>query len=193
MLVSVSEPLKPGDFVQTKIMIPTVHHSFGTPLQAAVADDEDWLGGAQLWPGWERTLQNDVFDDALQHLLDSARDRNRSRFTSLDAKNYGYGRSHLQGKAWRKLFIENSLDILYEWRPMAWSILEDSELCAIESVLTRPWTFAEQDAFTTGQGIIVPDANLHYPSGNTKWYFSAASVAIGFCESGYPFASGGII
>jgi hypothetical protein len=51
MLVSRSELLKPGDFVQTKIMFPTVHHFFGTPLQAAVADDEDWLGGAQLWPG----------------------------------------------------------------------------------------------------------------------------------------------
>jgi hypothetical protein len=66
-------------------MFLTVHHFFGTPLQAAVADDEDWVGGAQLWPGWERALQNDVFDDALQHLLDSARGRDRSRFTSLVA------------------------------------------------------------------------------------------------------------
>jgi hypothetical protein len=185
MLVIASAMLRAEDFVEINKMFPTVAYSFRIRLNEAIRFNSDHLG--QRWHDHMNSIQDQKFYDLRQHLLDTLRRRDPLRFHSLVAATYGHGRSPVRGELWRKLFVDDSFDAIYNWKPTAWTIPLDSELCALESISTRPWaqwTTAQQRAIADTEERpwnLYEDAD-HY-SGCTKWYFSATAVAIDFSKS----------
>jgi hypothetical protein len=185
MLVSASAMIRAEDLVEIDKMFPIVARSFRYQLNEAIRFNSDHLG--HRWADQMNSIQTQDFYDLRQHLLDNLRRRDPVRFHSLVAATYGHGRSPVRGELWRKLFVVDSFNVIYNWKPTAWTIPLESELCALESISTRPWaqwTAAQQRAIAdTEERPWDRYENADHYSGCTKWYFSATAVAIDFSKS----------
>jgi hypothetical protein len=101
--------------------------------------------------------------------LDLAKARNPRKFAALALRAFGrvcYLQQRHTRRDWpENIFAEGALCEFWEWRPEAWCIPDNEELGVVEQLLTE----AVQKMETFHAGL------------NTKWYFSAASVAIKYC------------
>jgi hypothetical protein len=87
----------------------------------------------------------DSFDDALNYALTLARSAHPVKFEALASKalcpfeeirnNEKHGCYKEQYH--RHMFIEGSLDRVLAWRPSLWAIPDETELSAMESLLTE--------------------------------------------------------
>ncbi|KAF1843075.1 uncharacterized protein K460DRAFT_368005 [Cucurbitaria berberidis CBS 394.84] len=182
MVISVARLLKAEDLAHIHENYPAHSHWFDFPLQHAIEQQSDHLSGNCTPYDRHEVIGDDEFDNVLQYALELAKARDPSEFAARMSNLYGVGHSPLQkglGGAWRTLFEEGAFAACYTWRPATWSIPDERELESMETLLTRPWTLDEQLAVTTPRDVF-QDLDAHKWAQETKWFFSAAAVAIDF-------------
>jgi hypothetical protein len=176
MLVCVAKLLQAQDFIEIEHRYPTIGNFFGEALPQAVARQTD------EWKTSMSTISmNDVVHqaciDALFVALEIARNRNSEKFAQLASKVFGQcacPNEDFPGDA-HNLFHEGELYDVYSWRTDSWCILKESELTKLEALLCQPRDGDPPHEF---------DRELnHLIMRNTKYYFSAAAVAVSFCKS----------
>jgi hypothetical protein len=126
------------------------------------------------------------FSDALQHILILAKNRNPPKFAELACTVFGLGRCSLDGgiaTSYRNnYFVEGALCHIFPWHPKPWSLPSDDELARLEAFICTPGD-TDTRLFITDDGVFYfTDVSEHVKASRERWYFSAASIAIDFCE-----------
>ncbi|KAF2108609.1 hypothetical protein BDV96DRAFT_586947 [Lophiotrema nucula] len=175
LLRHVAECVTPHILHSISRAYPDSSFYFNEPLRAAAAGRDRGCWRLQ------RALGNDCaisvvgsLRDALDSALKLADDADSTKFEMAALRAFRddasiWAKIARGGSIWRPPFIPESLRMLLSWNIPLWAIPTEVELAPLEGYLTSP---------RKGVG----DLNLVRRSLNTKWYFSAAAVAIQFLE-----------
>jgi len=176
MLICVAELLESSDLEGIRARFPAVENCFEGPLQHAVAHNTDELSHHMNISSDDNTSQD--FIEALLSALDIAETRNPTRFAQLTHRAFGNHIcqiNNVHGMIENNLFVDGALDAVHAWRPKAWSIPTDSELSRMEGLVCQ----SEKDKTLIYDWCYV-ESPLRLK--NSRYYFSAAAVAIDFCK-----------
>ena len=176
--------LQHEDFLDLYTRYPSVKMYFNAPLRRAMANRTDELGAPE---DSGQDILGQTFSDALQHALVLAKTRNPVEFAKLACTTFGIGDCPIRRVALRitqvNIFAEGALSEIFHWMPAPWSLPEDSELSKIEALICQPGD-SDTQLPTTDEGVLYfPDTADHLAAAHTRWFFSAAAIAIDFCKS----------
>ena len=188
MLIKVFELLQPDDLHELYTRFPTVKRWFDIPLRQSVVEQVDILEATEGFSGDEEDheLSESAFAHALQYALVCAKDRNRADFVRLTRGLFGVGQCPIDWAAnytQSNIFVEGALYDVYSWNPEPWSLPDDAELAKLEALLCVPGDTDTQLPTNDEGTFYFPDLNTHIKAAKERWFFSAASIAIDFCES----------
>ncbi|KAI4917485.1 hypothetical protein J4E85_010004 [Alternaria conjuncta] len=188
MLIKVFELLQPDDLHELYTRFPTVKRWFDIPLRQSVVEQVDKLEATEGFSGDEEDheLSESAFAHALQYALVCAKDRNRADFVRLTRGLFGVGQCPIDWAAnytQSNIFVEGALYDVYSWNPEPWSLPDDAELAKLEALLCVPGDTDTQLPINDEGTFYFPDLNTHIKAAKERWFFSAASIAIDFCES----------
>jgi len=171
MLVCTASLLTTDDYTRLAQEYPDFAFWFDGPLRRAIRGRTDGLNMDSTNDCIDSLFSSGDFDRALQLALELAKARNPLTFARLAVKTFGDEypeRLRVSYEPRRgNLFSEGSLCTLFEWKPEPWRIPSHEELTSIEALLSMK---------------AVRGMETFYSAHNTKWYFSATSVAIQYCK-----------
>ncbi|KAI4688703.1 uncharacterized protein J4E84_004633 [Alternaria hordeiaustralica] len=172
MLVCTASLLTTDDYTRLAQEYPDFAFWFDGPLRRAIRGRTDGLNMDSTNDCIDSLFSSGDFDRALQLALELAKARNPLTFARLAVKTFGDEypeRLRVSYEPRRgNLFSEGSLCTLFEWKPEPWRIPSHEELTSIEALLSMK---------------AVRGMETFYSAHNTKWYFSATSVAIQYLET----------
>ena len=174
MLVCVAELLHPSDFVDIDARHPNMGTFFGNILQEAVARQSDELR-LEMSVILENDTVSETFVNALRFALVLADRRDPDKFARLTDKVFGPGICPIERNLERcNLFIQGCHSEILSWAPDPWWVPHDKDLVRMEAMLYL--TRYHQPPYHM-------DCDVDcYSEENTKYYFSAAAVAIDYCK-----------
>ena len=182
ILIKVFDLLQEDDLVDLDTRFPSAKGWFHGPLRQSVWEQSDMLEASE-GPGQIKESSTGAFNDALHHAIACARRRNGPEFARLARETFGMGWcpiARAPGWSQMNMFVTGALSDVYAWHPEPWSMPDDKELLKLEALLCIP-DDTDTELPTTEEGIIYyPEMELHVLANDERWFFSAASVAIGF-------------
>ena len=182
ILIKVFDLLLEEDFVDLDSRFPSVKDWFHGPLRQAVWEQCDTLEASE-GPGQSKDLSTGLFSDALHYAIACARRRNGPEFARLARDTFGMGWCPIEfapGLSQMNMFVTGALSDVYAWHPKPWSSPDDKELSKLEALLCIP-DDTDTELPATEEGVIYyPEMTSHIQATSERWFFSAASVAIGF-------------
>ncbi|KAI4638003.1 hypothetical protein J4E93_010471 [Alternaria ventricosa] len=127
------------------------------------------------------------FSDALQHILILAKTRDPPKFAELACSVFGLGRCPLApwniSDPHNNYFDEGALYSVFSWHPNSWMLPSNEDLAKLEALICLPVDSDFRHPMAEDGTFYFEDISDHVrASGCTLWYFSAASIAIDFCE-----------
>ncbi|KAF2736461.1 hypothetical protein EJ04DRAFT_597248 [Polyplosphaeria fusca] len=150
-------------------LYPLVSIYFDPPLKDSTSLP-GWLLG--FFNGYHSPLLlpwSELWGEAHHAALNLARNQDRPKFDALAIKALSLCDAGLmEGPC----FDEQAMDMLMDWQPLPWSIPVEDQLAPSEQHFTEPRTDFE-----------CWDPNGVQESTQTKWFFSAAAVAIDFLSN----------
>ncbi|KAI4688704.1 uncharacterized protein J4E84_004634 [Alternaria hordeiaustralica] len=176
MLICVAELLEASDLTEIRARYPAIEDCFEGPLKQAVAQNINKLS-RYMNIGLDNHTSQD-FIEALVLAPDMAKSRDSTKFARLTRGIFGNiicPVSNLRGMGQYNIFVEGALHDVLCWRPSPWAIPTDSELARMEGLVCRP----EENNELIYNWCHVEDPRRLC---NSKYYFSAAAVAIDFCK-----------
>ncbi|KAI4665863.1 uncharacterized protein J4E78_003328 [Alternaria triticimaculans] len=179
MLVCAAELLQTEDFTDIYNRYPSVEYWFRVPLRRAIARQTD-----ELSPSTDEDVRSQAFSDALQHALVLAKNRHPSKFAKLVSPTFGLGDCPIGsvglGMVQNNLFVEGALSDIYHWHPAPWCMPSEQELSRLEALICQPGNSDTCLPITKDGIFYYEDIRDHFDAAKSRWYFSAAAVAIDF-------------
>ena len=181
MLVCAAELLQTEDFTDIYNRYPSVEYWFRVALRRAIARQTD-----ELSPSTDEDVRSQAFSDAHQHALVLAKNRHPSKFAKLVSPTFALGDCPIGnlglGMVQNNLFVEGALSDIYHWHPAPWCIPNEKELSRLEALICQPGNSDTCLPITEDGIFYYKDITDHFYAAGSRWYFSAAAVAIEFCK-----------
>jgi hypothetical protein len=150
-----------------------------------------WVGDFTSWP-CQPVLE--AFSEVASLALELVKTSNTTGYHAAITKAFADGRPTifecLEGSPWRHYFTPGSESAITSMQLLDfWSMPTPTRLTEVESCLTRPRTKYEINVIQSESERHIPslrwdfeDVDFRHSSENTRWYFSAAAVALQFLQ-----------